>query len=98
LAFAVASLLAVSDGVITWRCLKHGGKELNPLLSQMFQLFGIGKTIVLSRIVILLLLFFFYDNHVQASLNAASLVFFSANVISIVTLVRSIVGKATGVV
>jgi hypothetical protein len=46
---SILFVLLVADGAITIRILKHGGRELNPVLSFMIREFGLGRAIVTSR-------------------------------------------------
>lgn len=48
-------VLAVADGVLTWKIIKEGGRELNPVLAWMITHCGLWQTLSLTRALIVLI-------------------------------------------
>lgn len=53
--YVLFALLVAADGWTTWRIMKGGGKELNPVMRWLFARLGLEPAIIASRVLALVL-------------------------------------------
>lgn len=71
--FVLVVALQAADGLLTWRVLRAGGRELNPAVRVLIDRFGIIPGLVLAKLVVVVVVGLFLRDQLLILLAIAAL-------------------------
>ena len=83
----------ILDFVTTWKCLKRGGKEGNPLVAGLFKKIGVKKTFALTATAWILIIVFRWLPTTQIGQTSVALVYWLVPLNNIMVIRRMTIAK-----
>jgi hypothetical protein len=81
------------DFITTWKCLKHGGKEGNPLVAGLFKKIGVKSTFAITATIWILIIIFRWLPSTQIGQTSMALVYWLVPLNNLMVIRRMTIAK-----